>query len=247
MVKGKDEVLTTKEACEYLRISRPTCPKLIYTNQIKARKVRLTPRSPIMKLFIRSVVSVIGAVFFFFCLIGHVHRLQAGQFTALGTILFYLLICFLFIVRCPSEKTSLRFKHWLFALAGTFLPLFLMPNQETPVYLVWMGLPLQLLGMGFSLVALVSLGRSFGIIAAKRGLRTNGTYRLVRHPLYTGEAIWFLSIVIMNLSIYNVFLFCVQMGCQVQRMIEEETLLKQDETYCTYLEQIRYRMIPKIF
>ena len=39
MVRGKNEVLTTEEACEYLRISRPTYLKLIYTNQIKARKV----------------------------------------------------------------------------------------------------------------------------------------------------------------------------------------------------------------
>jgi excisionase family DNA binding protein len=39
MVKGKDEVLTTKEACRYLRISRPTFLKLVHTNQIKARKV----------------------------------------------------------------------------------------------------------------------------------------------------------------------------------------------------------------
>lgn len=39
MVKGKDEVLTTKEACKYLRISRPTFLKLVHTNQIRARKV----------------------------------------------------------------------------------------------------------------------------------------------------------------------------------------------------------------
>jgi excisionase family DNA binding protein len=39
MLKGKDEVLTTKEACKYLRISRPTFLKLVHTNQIKARKV----------------------------------------------------------------------------------------------------------------------------------------------------------------------------------------------------------------
>ncbi len=35
----RNEVLTTKEACRYLRISRPTFLKLVYTNQIKARKV----------------------------------------------------------------------------------------------------------------------------------------------------------------------------------------------------------------
>jgi excisionase family DNA binding protein len=39
MAEGTNEVLTTKEACQYLRISRPTYLKLIYTNQIKAKKV----------------------------------------------------------------------------------------------------------------------------------------------------------------------------------------------------------------
>ncbi len=39
MTNGKEEVLTTKEACTYLRISRPTYLKLIYTNQISAKKL----------------------------------------------------------------------------------------------------------------------------------------------------------------------------------------------------------------
>ena len=76
-----------------------------------------------MNFFIRFVISGIGATLFFFSLTAQVHRLQEGQFTALGIILFYLLACFLFIVRCPSENTSLNLKHWVFALAGTFLPL----------------------------------------------------------------------------------------------------------------------------
>ena len=39
MTNGKEEVLTTKEACTYLRLSRPTYLKLIYTNQIRAKKL----------------------------------------------------------------------------------------------------------------------------------------------------------------------------------------------------------------
>jgi excisionase family DNA binding protein len=39
MVRGRNEILTTKEACRYLRISRPTFLKLVHTRQIKARKV----------------------------------------------------------------------------------------------------------------------------------------------------------------------------------------------------------------
>ena len=39
MTIEQNEVLTTKEACGYLKVSRPTFLKLIYTNRIKARKV----------------------------------------------------------------------------------------------------------------------------------------------------------------------------------------------------------------
>jgi len=39
MVKEKEEVFRTKEACRYLRISRPTYLKLIHTNQIRAKKL----------------------------------------------------------------------------------------------------------------------------------------------------------------------------------------------------------------
>jgi excisionase family DNA binding protein len=35
----QEEVLTTKEACDYLRISRPTFLNLVHTNQIRAKKV----------------------------------------------------------------------------------------------------------------------------------------------------------------------------------------------------------------
>jgi excisionase family DNA binding protein len=39
MVKKINPVLTTKEACQFLRISRPTFLKLIYSKQIPAKKV----------------------------------------------------------------------------------------------------------------------------------------------------------------------------------------------------------------
>ena len=39
MVRPRDEILTTQEACKYLRISRPTFLKLVHSRQIRARKV----------------------------------------------------------------------------------------------------------------------------------------------------------------------------------------------------------------
>jgi excisionase family DNA binding protein len=39
MKKRANEVLTTGEACKFLKISKPTFLKLIHTDQIQARKV----------------------------------------------------------------------------------------------------------------------------------------------------------------------------------------------------------------
>jgi excisionase family DNA binding protein len=39
MKKAANRVVTTREACQFLKISRPTFLKLIYTHQIRARKV----------------------------------------------------------------------------------------------------------------------------------------------------------------------------------------------------------------
>ena len=39
MKRGANEVFTTREACQFLKISRPTFLKLIYTNQIRAKKL----------------------------------------------------------------------------------------------------------------------------------------------------------------------------------------------------------------
>jgi excisionase family DNA binding protein len=54
MVRGKNEVLTTIEACEYLRISRPTFLKLVYSNQIKARKIGKERRRNMMRNQLRG-------------------------------------------------------------------------------------------------------------------------------------------------------------------------------------------------
>jgi len=36
---GQDDIFTTKEACQYLKVSRPTYMKCIASGKIKARKV----------------------------------------------------------------------------------------------------------------------------------------------------------------------------------------------------------------
>ena len=45
-----------------------------------------------------------------------------------------------------------------------------------------------MIGLLIVIAGKVSLGRSFGLIPANRGIVSTGLYRLVRHPIYLGTS-----------------------------------------------------------
>ena len=63
---------------------------------------------------------------------------------------------------------------------------------------------LQLAGLAWQVAAKVTLGRSFGLLPAARGLVTSGPYRVVRHPIYLGYLITHLAFVAANPTMWNV-------------------------------------------
>src|SRR2546428_504352 len=93
------------------------------------------------------------------------------------------ILAVLFVVRRPSTDTSDRPLDWVLGIVGTFLPL-LLRRADTPGGLVWLGAPIQVVGASAVAVVALFLGRSFGLVPANRGLKLEGPYRLVRHPMY---------------------------------------------------------------
>ena len=85
--------------------------------------------------------------------------------------------------RRPTNHISLRPTDWLVGFVGTFLPLLVTRSDRAGFALGGM---LLLLGFGVSLGAQLSLARSFGVVAANRGVKTSGFYGVVRHPMYLG-------------------------------------------------------------
>jgi protein-S-isoprenylcysteine O-methyltransferase Ste14 len=172
----------------------------------------------------------------------------SGQWWKIGTLTFYAMLLVLFVIRRRTTNSSHSPRHWIFALSGTFLP-FAMSSIESQhsALLFWVTLPLQLTGMAISIIALSALGRSFGIIAANRSVKSGGPYAIVRHPLYLGEAIWFSSIILQNLSWYNLLIFAVQISCQIRRIFDEEALLSSDRMYQHYRNVVHYRLIRHLF
>lgn len=187
------------------------------------------------------------------------NALQGGCWWALGNLGFYLILFTLFITRAQAKESINHPRHWIFALLGTFLPFFMMtqlpdPDNAIRPTLMGLGFTVEAIGIIVTYLAICSLGRGFGILAANRVIKTGGMYRVIRHPLYCGEALWFLGIIILNMNfhtplatVFNLLLFCGEITCQTKRMVIEETLLSKDATYKAYLQRVKYRLLPGIF
>ena len=87
----------------------------------------------------------------------------------------------------------------------------------------------------WQLVAVLALGRCFGILPEARGLVTRGPYRLVRHPVYLGELGACAGLLLGAPTTWNVVCATGFGLFQAIRMrLEEQALAAQFPEYATY-------------
>jgi protein-S-isoprenylcysteine O-methyltransferase Ste14 len=99
----------------------------------------------------------------------------------------------------------------------------------------------------FEIYAKVFLGRSFGIVAADRGIVVMGPYRIVRHPIYLGYFVTHIGFLLANWSARNIALYISIYFFKISRILAEERILREDESYRADCQRVRYRVIPFIF
>jgi protein-S-isoprenylcysteine O-methyltransferase Ste14 len=170
--------------------------------------------------------------------------LSSGNWTYLAFCFSETLQAALFIFRRPPVSVSARRSDWAVAIAGTVLPMFLQPH---PGGLDTHGGGLVLAGLVMQVLGLVSLNRSFAIVAAKRQIRTQGMYRLLRHPIYSAYLLLFSGYVWGNTTAWNVSLYCLFVVCLLIRVAREERHLWMDAEYRAYTDAVRYRLIPFVY
>src|SRR5262245_36151906 len=156
------------------------------------------------------------------------------------------LLIALFLTRRPSMATSTRPFDWVIAITGTYLPLCLRP-AGIPGPLAWLGEPLQFLGVAAAVLALASLGRSLGVVAANRGIRTPGPYRLVRHPAYGGYLIGYAGYLLCYPTPANGLLLAGTLAALIARAVAEERFLSRDAGYRDYLSATPWRFVPFVY
>jgi protein-S-isoprenylcysteine O-methyltransferase Ste14 len=105
----------------------------------------------------------------------------------------------------------------------------------------------QLFGLAICITSFLALGRSFGFVAADRGLVQRGPYAIVRHPIYASYLFLQAGYLLQSISIRNALVLVLASGCNVGRAIAEDRMLATNDHYDDYRVQVRWRLIPGVW
>jgi protein-S-isoprenylcysteine O-methyltransferase Ste14 len=152
----------------------------------------------------------------------------------------------LVLVRRPAQALTQSVADWFSAYAAAAAPILLTPGGHALIDPRICG-ALMVLGLLVNLYGKACLARSFGIVAANRGVRRSGPYRVVRHPIYAGNALTQIGFLLGNLTLFNLALCVAGLALQVIRLQAEEKLLGQDPVYAEYMAQVPYRLAPGLY
>src|SRR6266542_6470291 len=218
-----------------------------------ATKASMPMRRQLIRALIKPGNTLPAFVWLFLVFNQAVNSGYPPSVSTIGLVVINTTALVLFMIRRDASRVGNPLEG-LLAISGTFVESFLkdagqLSNaQLLPTFVQAVAL------LGWA-AALATLGRSFGIVPADRGLVRHGPYRFVRHPIYAFEALFFLGYLMAapgatsalfgsSLAIPNAGIIAAWAVLQVGRIIREERILGG---YEQYREQVRWRLIPFVW
>lgn len=190
---------------------------------------------------------IMATVFIFFA-----YRMIHGYFDS-GSIvtLIYLadqLVVLTFILlRRPPKELSVRIDDWILGFSGTLLAILISPPSGAPLAPPIVVTGLLFTGFAIHVSAKFALRRSFGVVAANRGIKATGVYSIVRHPMYLGYCVSQIGVLLAGPTLANALIVASCWVLFIMRINAEERLLLRDEAYRVFAERTRYRIMPGIY
>jgi protein-S-isoprenylcysteine O-methyltransferase Ste14 len=172
---------------------------------------------------------------------------ETRRFTGLLLLASEALVVVLTVFRRPTGEVDRSTRARVLTIVSCLGPMLVRPAAAA----VWVGeavtVSLAAIGLLVVIGGKLSLGRSFGLMPANRGVVSSGLYRLVRHPIYMGYLITHIGFVLANGTLGNLAIFLGADIALLVRAVYEERVLARDGAYREYQQRVRYRVVPGLF
>jgi protein-S-isoprenylcysteine O-methyltransferase Ste14 len=106
---------------------------------------------------------------------------------------------------------------------------------------------ISIVGLLIVLLSKITLGRSFGLVPANRGVVVQGPYGFVRHPIYAGYVLTHVAFMMAQPSIWNAAIIVIADGTLIVRALMEERVLLRDAMYASYCQRVSWHLVPGVF
>ncbi|MGH9374339.1 MAG: methyltransferase family protein [Vicinamibacterales bacterium] len=175
------------------------------------------------------------------------HFMQTGHLTGLMLLASEALVVVLTVFRRATVVVDRSARARVLTTVSLIGPLVLIPVIGRAVLPESVTATFSACGLLIIIVGKMSLGRSFGLMPANRGVVSTGLYRLVRHPIYMGYLITHVGFLFANPTLWNVLTLAAADLALLMRAVSEERVLARDAAYRAYLQRVRWRVAPGLF
>lgn len=175
------------------------------------------------------------------------HFMETGHITGLMLLASEALVVVLTVFRRPTGKVDRTLRARMITSVALVGPLLLAPAVGVAMLPEAVTAAVSGAGLLVVIIGKLSLGRSFGLMPANRGVVSTGLYRLVRHPIYLGYLVTHAAFLAANPTRWNIATLVVADLALMVRAVYEERVLAQDAAYRDYLQKVRWRVAPGIF
>lgn len=172
---------------------------------------------------------------------------RTGHVTGLLMLASEALVAALTLVRRSALSVDRSWRARLLTAFSTFGPPLVKPSAFVPMAPQAITVIISAIGLMIVVAGKASLGRSFGLVPANRGIVSTGLYRFVRHPIYLGYLLTHVGFLVANPLNWNWIILIAADVALLKRAVLEERTLAQDPAYVSYMQRTRWRVLPGVF
>ena len=203
-----------------------------------------SPRRNTSELLARATVSVLFTLLTINILQDF---LRTGRVTGLLLLVSEALVIVLTVIRRPAHIVDRSVRAAMVTAISVVGPPLLLPSDAGGLVPDVVTAAASALGLAFVVLGKLTLGRSFGLVPANRGVVIRGPYALVRHPIYSGYLITHLAFLVAHPSWWNAVVIGIADTALILRALIEERVLNGDAEYQAYCRRVEWHLVPGVF